>query len=867
MALGVLAVVLIAWRWDAFASAESPAEALAEALAEEVDVEASSVLWWGGGGALRYRSALFRGRVGDQKADLYYAACRVSEDGDLFGCYGLSNLTRTGSADESAPLALAGHFAVYASRVGDLHDAVTILDLRGEPEGITEGWSQRTRAQNAVTNLQQTGRLVGIGRRRYSLREPSERLVFSQREGRLVIGLDEGEVEIDPTVAEPVAGADAVEFRPSEKGEPGTITWVVDTVRDLSFVGPEPIAWLEHRVFGVKDWFQRQWYAIAGSTDTEAEVADELGLEEVSEAEQRRRAELSVTDPELGWPPAPAVPVVDRPAEGEGEWIPIVADEFVQGYPGAPPTFFSTFLQVDPERPFTRVYVAIWDPRMAQLRIMTGTQEPESATGETGPGMVPRDDETLGRVVAGFNGGFQALHGEFGMMSEERIYLPPKPWAATVAVYDDGRVAMGSWTNPPEGRRHYAEQWAIEQIPDGMVEFRQNLTSVVENGRWNPWRRWYWGAAPRGDDEQAYIDRSGLCLTEEGFLAYFWGKSMGAEELGKAMNAVRCVRGMHLDMNQRHTAFELYRAYREGESTLDRRLRNNLEFDIEVPYADGWRVRGRKLVRTMTPMRFPRYIRRDPRDFFYITVKPVLPGPPLDGASDEEGTFETRGLPHAGWPHAFARTHLGAQEDARTWFVRIDPQRAEVPALAGAAPRGENGEEGLRRPLAYLSNARNRTAGSHGLFATRGAMGWRFAVGQRPEGATMVFAGDALTAQSDAAIGVDGDGFWVYAERRGDPTPLPERMAAAGVEAAVALPSEVRLAFVIDDLTVAPDAYERVVDVERALPLWANERPASEVLFPDVEPRPYMYWGPMQDSRVRYFRGEHTPRFNAPEEQ
>jgi len=67
----------------------------------------------------------------------------------------------------------------------------------------------------------------------------------------------------------------------------------------------------------------------------------------------------------------------------------------------------------------------------------------------------------------------------------------------------------------------------------GIVEFRQNLTSVVEDGEYNPWGRWWWGAAPLNAREQTYIDRSGLCLTEEGFLVYFWGDSLGRTRSGK----------------------------------------------------------------------------------------------------------------------------------------------------------------------------------------------------------------------------------------------------------------------------------------------------------------------------------------------
>jgi hypothetical protein len=434
------------------------------------------------------------------------------------------------------------------------------------------------------------------------------------------------------------------------------------------------------------------------------------------------------------------------------------------------------------------------------------------------------------------------------MMSEGRVYLPPKPWAATVGVYEDGRVAMGSWSGPPEGIRYYAEEWAVRQIPEGMVEMRQNLTSVVEGDTWNPWRRWYWGAAPSADDEQVYIDRSGLCLTREGFLVYFWGKSMGAEELGKAMLAARCVRGLHLDMNQRHTGFELYNTYRTDAPLpeIGRRLRDEFEFEIDVPHVRDWRVRGRLLASSMTPMRFPRYIRRDARDFFYLTQRPVLPGPHLavasraEGATEGEGMFDPSGLPNAGWPHAFARTYLGApptDDGGRTWLV-----------------------------LAYLTGGRS-TEGSRGLRSESRTVGRRWSIGPA-DGA--VLRGEPLSSRpgATAAVGVDRDGFLVYAERAGDSVALAERLVAAGVTEALALPDDCRLAFVLPDGTFAGvDAYVLQVDPTTALPFVAEERPAAEVLFPDVEPRPYMYWGPMQDTRVRYLRESDRPsRFQAPED-
>jgi hypothetical protein len=548
--------------------------------------------------------------------------------------------------------------------------------------------------------------------------------------------------------------------------------------------------------------------------------------------------------------------------------MPIVDDPFVKERAHTPPALYQTFLRVDPERLYVRVYIVLWDPRQVQLHMVAGTREPESATGETGSGMIPRQEETFDSLIGAFNGGFQALHGEFGMMAGGRVYLPPKPWAATVALYDDGRVALGSWKPPPEGVRDYEESWATDQIPDGMIAYRQNLTSVVEDGRINPWHRWYWGAAPLHAENQTFIDRSGLCLTEEGYLAYFWGRSMGPEQLGQAMLAARCVRGMHLDMNLPHTGFELYdvRPADAPHPPLDRKLTED-EYEGAVPYTKGKYVaRARKAVRSMAPMRFPRYLRRDPRDFFYLTLKPTLPGPDLDvqGAAPDAGQFSTDGLPHAGWPHAFARAFLGGAEGERTWLVRIDPRRVRFQAtVAPGEPLGE--------PLAYLTNAAGDSpAPDHALYALPQTMGYSYAVGRPPDGAHVLFRGPPLSAVPDAraAIAVDPAGFLVYAEQQpDDPQTVSQRLAEAGVERAVALAETTRLALVVDDQLMGPDAYEREVDPAHALPLFAPERPPrGEVLFPFVEPRPYGVWARLQDSRVRYFKNDDPPRFVRPDE-
>ena len=859
LTLGSLCAVVAVARPGLGADEGDPDVSLRATLAQRgLTMEPEAVAWIGDGGVLQPQGVVFVASDGGAPRDVYFALARVTGGGAVLDLTWLTNLTRSPGADDQR-LVQSGHYAAYVSEVRGRYEAVTVLDLRGEPAEATRGWSTLSKVQNRITNVQESGRAAGFGRRRYALKYSPASLDLALEGQRFVLRSDVGTVVLDPSRVPPESGAALVEVRPAEKAIPGTITWVVDTVRNLSFVGPEPIEWLEHRVFSVVDAYDRVKHAFFGSTteDQEDAVAEDLG---VSAEERRRRIEVSVTDPELGLPPAPMDTVYRRALAGEGEWLPVRDDPFVQSFPNTPTPFYTTFLRPDPERSFARVYIALWDPRLVQLRMVAGTREPESATGETGSGLVPRRPETLSRLVAGFNGGFQALHGEFGMMASGRVYLPPKPWAATVAVRRDGTVAIGSWMDPPEGVTDYEESWAVAQIPDDIVDFRQNLTSMVEDERYNPWERWWWGAAPLNAEEQVHIDRSGLCLTKEGFFAYFWGESLGPEVLGEAMLRARCVRGLHLDMNSRHTGFEFYNAQpaEVERPPLEGRL-GRKRYQGRMPLAPDWTLRSRLLVRSMSPMRFPRYAARDPRDFFYLTLKAVLPGPDVVLSDGSSVAFDTQGLPHAGFPYSFARAHLGDSPEAGTWIVRIDPNRVVHPAL-----EGEEDPERSTESLAYLTGAAGSGGGGFGWFAESGEVGYRHAVGSVSDGGTMLVSGTRLspTSSSRAALGIDSEGFVVYAERSADdPISLLERLRSVGVAAAVGLPESVRLVFAVGDTAVDVDSYEASFDREEALPLNAPTRPPSAILFPETQPRPYSAWARMQDTRVRYFR-EGTPTFS-----
>ena len=149
----------------------------------------------------------------------------------------LTNVTHSSSADERR-LARVGPFVAFTVRVGEQSDAIAVLDTRGEPEQLTHGWPFYARAQNAITNLQETGRCGGFGRRHYRLVPPADSLELGADAERFVAHADSERVVLDPRQLDPIEGKARVRAQETQKGRPGTITWVVDSVRNVSWIGP-----------------------------------------------------------------------------------------------------------------------------------------------------------------------------------------------------------------------------------------------------------------------------------------------------------------------------------------------------------------------------------------------------------------------------------------------------------------------------------------------------------------------------------------------------------------------------------------------------------------------------------------------------
>lgn len=599
--------------------------------------------------------------------DLFTVDARLSPEGHLLDVDEVHNLTHTSGADEGVPL-FHDSLAAYVVSVDGRPEAVHVLDLAGHGAHAYEELSRFQRFQVGVADLQATGQSRGVKRTVYALVPPPTKTDLAWRpDGKLEVKTEARTFVLDPSKDNVVDGTAFVRVTPEVVAKPPTFApWMSDRLRAVSWFGDEKNQILKAVVFTALEHAKGLKSRVTGDTG-EKDAKDDLDALNQGQTGGPPKPATFV-DPEIGWPPKALDPLIKPPMTGEGQWIALEKDSFITPIPGVGAPFLTTFVRGDPAAQHTRVYITLWDPRLVSLHMEAGTVEPVSATGEAGPGQIPRTPEVMRHVVAGFNGGFQATHGEFGMQANGNLYLPPKPYAATVMELRDGTTAFGAWPKSAE-------------VPDEVLSFRQNMTALVQNDKYNPWGRTWWGGVPPGWHDAIHTTRSGLCITKEGFVAYFWGNDIGPEPLGRAMLVARCAFGIHLDMNPGLAGFEFYNVQSASNfQPLGRPLQTDWEYEGTIKDLPDFKFRARRMVKSMGHILFPRYIQRDARDFFYLTARTVLPGTPIGPGSEkdgEAGNWRVKGLPQHGYPYAVAITsaRLGAEAtDPRVRVLRIDPR-------------------------------------------------------------------------------------------------------------------------------------------------------------------------------------------------
>lgn len=536
------------------------------------------------------RRLLFLGaRAEGAPRDLYRVRVRLGDQGQPLGVWQLHNLTRTPLGDD-AGLDIQGKYASFATLAFDKVQAVTVLDLDGVREADQAGGWLPSLCRH-ITHLQMTGTWAGIGRTDLLFQSPLARVELKLEPRKLALRLGAAGRDIDYALEERRARAadgsqaHGVRVVPNLLPPKPFVLWAVDTVREET--GPEPIAWLEEKVFGARDLVRRTAFNLTASDESRAlkDVAPAASGQSVLDAQQ-----LAGTGD--AWPPQ-AIPSLWKQVEaGEGEWaavdLPFLRPSLAVASAGKPPPYFyKTFTRPDPKRPYAKVWFVAMDMRQLELNMRAGFEDPEPLTGPAGDGRLPDDPSVLSRVVGTFNGAFKTEHGKYGMMVQKRVLLPPIVGAASVLIDSEQEVRLGSWPKS-------------DKIPEDVIAFRQNLDPLVEDGVANPTGRQLWGWQLEG--KSVLTERTALCVTPQGHLFYAWGEEIDGPTLGIALKQAGCSYGMHLDMNPTHCGFVFARV-------------------------DDFQKHQYSLARAVPKMSLPidRYVRWSPKDFFYVTLREPEP--------------------------------------------------------------------------------------------------------------------------------------------------------------------------------------------------------------------------------------------------
>ena len=328
-----------------------------------------------------------------------------------------------------------------------------------------------------------------------------------------------------------------------------------------SIIGDKAVAGLEMVFNQLEDAFQRLEYQLglktpsapweivqaptqtlppmAVFTDTinpTPEIQTPVALQATATPAIMNTPEPALTPARTAWQPVALTTLGNTP--GEGIW-----SDYIQGANGKT-VAYRTFLQPDPNRPYTLVAVVAIDLTRTRLHFVLGSIEPAGADGPLRSGAIPQSDKAANFLLAAFNGGFKARHGHFGAMADGIIALPPRDGLGTLVIYKDGRVSLGEW-GP-----------GMTITPD-MEAFRQNGPLVIQQGEINP--RIYYNSPQ--DWGYTVIDvsptvRSGVGLSaDEKTLFYFCGPSLSMEALAKTMQAAGAWNAIQLDINTYWTLF------------------------------------------------------------------------------------------------------------------------------------------------------------------------------------------------------------------------------------------------------------------------------------------------------------------------
>lgn len=210
-----------------------------------------------------------------------------------------------------------------------------------------------------------------------------------------------------------------------------------------------------------------------------------------------------------------------------------------------------TFVRPDKDRPYAIVTIAQLDMKKVSLGAVAGIKEPGGKVGNPGPGVVPQEIVNNNRLVAAFDGGFQFRDGEYGMIVDDKTYLPLKNDLGTVVGYKNGVVKIIDYTGQDLGK--------------GIAFVRQNCPILIENGQLgveDVKNKKLWG---RTFTSGIYTWRTGMGITKNGNLLFAVGNSLTPTTLALALKMAGAQNAIQLDINPNWVRFNIFTSLGNGE--------------------------------------------------------------------------------------------------------------------------------------------------------------------------------------------------------------------------------------------------------------------------------------------------------------
>jgi hypothetical protein len=313
-----------------------------------------------------------------------------------------------------------------------------------------------------------------------------------------------------------------------------TLPWfgpfVADTLR--SAIGSEHVTELEEAVADVEDHVEQATSSGKARALSEVTPAALLpGTEELPATLALEHRPPNVTAP------YPAVA-----AAGDGVWSAVPVRT------GGTRALFRTLIHPDPQRSYAELFVFALDLSKLSVHATAGSIEPKSTDSTPSaarPGVVPEADR--GELIAAFNGGFKAEHGQFGMMVDGKRLLPPRPLSCTIAATADGTLSIAPWSK-------------LAPAAEELVWWRQTPGCMLENGVLHPGLRSAdtknWGATIDGD---TVIRRSAMGLSSDGTTLFVGiSNSTTARAMALGMRDAGAVTVAQLDVNFSFPRFVVY---------------------------------------------------------------------------------------------------------------------------------------------------------------------------------------------------------------------------------------------------------------------------------------------------------------------